>query len=116
MGGVEPPRCQHAVLVLIDHEGGEVIVLAAVFEAILVVREGVDEVVPAVIAPRHCPLACAARVIVGVFAAAAVAPFQVAAGIDHQARGALAITNGLRRHADHFADRGQLRGRELDVA
>ena len=37
---------------LVDDKGREVVVLAAVFQAVLIVREDVNEIVAAVIAPR----------------------------------------------------------------
>ena len=85
MVGVEPPRGEHAVAVLVDHKRRQIIMLAAVFKAVLIVRKNIDKVVTTVIAPRHGPLACAARVVIGVFTTAAIASFQVAAGVDHQA-------------------------------
>ena len=115
VGGVEPPRRQQAVAVLVDHERGEVVVLAAVFQAVLIVREDVDEIVAAVIAPGHRPLAGAAGVVVGVLAAAAIAAFQIAGRVDHETGGAHAVAHGLRRHADHFADRGHAGRGEFDV-
>src|SRR5207302_6629516 len=62
MSGIVAPRRQQPVAVLVDHEGGEVVVLAAVFQAVLTVREDVDEIVTAVIAPGCRPLAGAAGV------------------------------------------------------
>src|ERR1700746_2225881 len=55
--GIVPPRREQPVAVLVDDEGGEVVVLAAVFQAVLIVREDVDEIVAAVIAPGRRPLA-----------------------------------------------------------
>src|SRR5207248_3675101 len=57
VSGIVAPRRQQPVAVLVDHEGGEVVVLAAVFQAVLTVREDVDEIVTAVIAPGCRPLA-----------------------------------------------------------
>ena len=79
--------------------------LAAVFQAVLAVREDVDEIVAAVIAPGRGPLAGAAGVVVGVLAAAAIAAFEIAGRVDDETGVALAVTHGLGRHADHFADR-----------
>src|SRR5580700_7187346 len=59
VGGIIPPRRQQSVAVLVDDEGGEVVVLAAVFQAVLTVREDVDEIIAAVVAPGCRPLACA---------------------------------------------------------
>ena len=115
MGGIEPPRRQQPVAVLVDDERREVVVRAAVFPAVLLVREDVDEIVAAVIAPGRRPLAGAARVIVGVLAAAAVAAFEIAARVDDETGGANAVADGLRRHADHFADRRHSGRGELDV-
>src|SRR5436189_1285246 len=70
MGGIVPPRRQQPVAVLVDDEGGEVVVLATVFQAVLIVREDVDEIVAAVIAPGCRPLSCAAGVVVGVLSMA----------------------------------------------
>ena len=39
VGCIVPPRRQKAVAVLVDDEGGEVVVLAAVFQAVLIVRK-----------------------------------------------------------------------------
>ena len=63
---------------LVDDEGGQVVVFAAVLQAVLVVGEDVDKIVAAVIAPGHRPLAGAAGVVVGVLAAPPVAALQVA--------------------------------------
>src|SRR5205807_4063477 len=45
VGGIVPPRREQPVAVLVDDEGGEVVVLATVFQAVLTVREDVDEIV-----------------------------------------------------------------------
>src|SRR5467141_2469089 len=103
MGGVEAPWRQKTVPVLIDHEGGQVIVYAAVFEAILIVGEDVNEVVPPVVSPWHCPLAGSSRVIVRILAATAIPPFQVARRVDHQTGMAQAVSHRLGRQAEHFA-------------
>ncbi len=60
VGGIVPPGRQQPVAVLVDDKRGEIVVLAAVFPAILPVREDVDEIVAAVIAPGCRPLAGAA--------------------------------------------------------
>jgi hypothetical protein len=67
-----------------DDEGGEVVVLATVFQAVLTVREDVDEFVAAVIAPGCRPLACAAGVVVGVLATATIAAFEIACRVDDE--------------------------------
>src|SRR5882724_2849054 len=100
MGGVVPPRRQQSVAVLVDHKGGQVIMCATVFEAILIVREDVNEVVPPVIAPGYRPLAGSSRVVVGVLAAAAIPPFQVARRVDDQTGGAQTVSHRLRRQTD----------------
>jgi hypothetical protein len=86
--------------VLVDDKGGEVVVLAAVFQAVLIVREDVDEIVAAVIAPGCRSLAGAAGVFVGVLATAAIAAFEIAGRVDGEAGAALAVTHGLRCHAE----------------
>src|SRR5271156_4352375 len=48
---IVPPWCQQPVAVLVDDKGGEVVVLATIFQAVLSVREDVDEIVATVIAP-----------------------------------------------------------------
>src|SRR5579862_1150560 len=115
VAGVVPPRRQEAVPVLVDDERGEVVVLAAVFPAILAVREDVDEIVAAVIAPGRRPLAGAAGVVVGVLAAATIAAFEIAGRVDDETGGALAVAHGLRRHAHHFADRRHAGRGEFNV-
>src|SRR6266436_5357031 len=57
VAGIVPPWREQPVAVLVHDEGGEVVVLAAVFQAVLTVREDVDEIVAAVIAPGCRPLA-----------------------------------------------------------
>src|SRR5207237_2602623 len=84
VGGIVPPGREEPVAVLVDDEGGEVVVLAAVFQAVLIVREDVDEIVAAVIAPGRRPLACAAGVVVGVLAAATIAAFEIAGRVDDE--------------------------------
>ena len=88
---------------------------AAVFQAVLTVREDVDEIVAAVIAPGCGPLARAAGVVVGVLAAAAIAAFEIAGRVDDETGVALAVTDGLRRHAHHFADGRHAGRRKFDV-
>ena len=112
---VETPGGQHSVLVLIDDKGGQVVVLPAVFQAILVMGKDVDEIVAAVIAPRHGPLAGAAGIVVGIFAAAAVAAGQVAGGVNHQASIADPIAYGLGRHSHHFSDGRHAGGGKLYI-
>src|ERR1700743_2780320 len=89
---------------LVDDEGSEIIVLAAVLPAILTVRKHVDEIVAAGIAPGSSTLACAACVVLRVLATATIAAFQIACRIDDEAGVANAVANGLCRHAHHFAD------------
>ena len=89
--------------------------LATVFQAVLTVREHVDEIVAAVIAPGRRPLPSAAGVIVGVLAAAAIAAFEIAGRVDDETGAANAVTHGLCRHAHHFADGRQSRRRKFDV-
>src|SRR4029077_4326907 len=84
VGGVVPPRRQQSIAVLVDDKGGEVVVLAAVFQAVLIVREDVDEIVAAVIAPGCRPLAGAAGVVVGVLATATIAAFEIACRVDDE--------------------------------
>ena len=115
VGGIVPPRRQQPVPVLVDDERGEVVVLAAVFQAVLIVREDVDEIVAAVIAPGCGPLARTAGVVVGVLATATIAAFEIAGRVDDETGVALAVTDGLGRHADHFADRRHAGRREFDV-
>ena len=88
MGGVVAPRRQQAVAVLVDDKGGQVIVCATVFEAVLIVREDVNEIVAAMIAPGYRPLAGASGIVVGVLATAAIAAFQIARRIDDETGGA----------------------------
>src|SRR5580693_550430 len=96
-------------------KGGEVVVLAAVFQAVLIVRKDVDEIVAAVIAPGCGPLARAASVVVGVLATATIAAFEIARRVDDETGVAKAVTHGLRRHAHHFTD-GRHAGRsKFDV-
>src|SRR5438477_11314646 len=96
-------------------KGGEVVMLATVFQAVLTVREDVDEIVAAVIAPGCRPLACAAGVVVGVFATATIAAFEIAGRVDDETGVANSVTHGLCRHAHHFAD-GRHAGRgKFDV-
>src|ERR1700730_8001439 len=95
VGGIVPPGRQQPVAVLVDDEGGEVVVLAAVFQAVLSVREDVDEIVTAVIAPGCRPLACAAGVVVGVLATATIAAFEIACRVDDETGVAKAVTDGL---------------------
>jgi hypothetical protein len=78
VGGIVPPRREQAISVLVDDEGGEIVVLATVFQAVLTVREDVDEIVAAVIAPGCGPLACATDVVVSVLTTAAIAAFEIA--------------------------------------
>src|ERR1700732_1113805 len=68
VAGVVPPGRQQPVAVLVDDKGGEVVVPAAVFQAVLTMREDVDEIVAAVIAPGCRPLARPPGVVVGVLA------------------------------------------------
>src|SRR5258705_8363376 len=103
-GGLVPPRRQRPVGVLVDEEGGGVLVLAAVFQTVLTVREDVDEIVAAVISPGCRPLAGAAGVVVGVLATATIAAFEIAGWVDDETGVANSVTHGLCRHADHFAD------------
>jgi hypothetical protein len=70
--------------VLIDDEWGKVVEPAAVFQAVLIVREDVDEIVAAVIAPGWGPLAGAAGVVVGVLATATIAAFEIACRVDDE--------------------------------
>ena len=84
VGGIVPPRRQQPVAVLVDDKGGEVVVLAAVFQAVLIVREDVDEIIAAVIAPGCGPLAGAAGVVVGVLATATIAAFEIAGRVDDE--------------------------------
>ena len=115
MVGIVPPRRQQAVAVLVDHKGGQVIVGAAIFEAILIVGEDVNEVVSAVISPGHCPLTGASGVVIGVLAAAAIPAFEVARRVDDQTGGAHTVSHRLGRHTDHFADGGHVGRGILDV-
>jgi hypothetical protein len=101
--------------VLVDDEGGEIVVLAAVFQAVLIVREDVDEIVAAVIAPGRRPLAFAAGVVVGILATATIAVFEIAWRVDDETGVAKAVTHGLRRRAHHFADRRHSRWSKFDV-
>ena len=78
---------------------GEVVVLAAVFPAVLTVREDVDEIVAAVIAPGCGPLAGALGIVVGVLATAPIAAFEIAGRVDDETGAANTVTHGLRRHA-----------------
>ena len=80
VGGIVPPCRQQPVAVLVDDKGGEVVVLAAIFQAVLIVREDIDEIVAAVIAPGCGPLACSAGVVVGIFAATTIAAFEIPVG------------------------------------
>src|SRR5207237_4565974 len=96
-------------------KGGEVVVLATVFQAVLTVREDVDEIVAAVIAPGCRPLAGAAGVVVGVFAAATIAAFEIARRVDNEKGRANAVPHGLCRPAHHFADGRHAGLREFDV-
>src|SRR5260370_36239370 len=89
---------------LVDDEGGEVVVLAAVFQAVLTVREDVDEIVAAVIAPGCRPLARPPGVVVGVLATATIAAFEIARRVDDETGVATAVTHGLCGQAPHFAD------------
>ena len=89
--------------------------LAAVFQAVLTVREHVDEIVAAVIAPGCRPLASAASVVVGVLATATIAAFEIACRVDDETGAANAVTHGLCRHAHHFADGRQSGRRKFDV-
>ncbi len=90
--------------------------LATVFQAVLAVREHVDEVVAAVITPGCRPLASAAGVVVGVLATTAIAAFEIACRVDHETGAANSVTHGLCRHAHHFADGRQSGRSKLDVA
>src|SRR5207244_6620450 len=103
VAGIVPPGRQQPVAVLVDDEGGEVVVLAAVFPAVLTVREDVDEIVAAVIAPGRRPLAGAAGVVVGILAAATIAAFAVAGRVDDETGAANAVTHGLCRPAPNIA-------------
>jgi len=89
---------------LIDDKGGEVVVLATVFQTVLIVREDVDEIVAAVIASGRRPLAGAAGEVVGVLATATIAAFEIAGRVDDETGVAKAVTHGLCCHAHHFAD------------
>jgi hypothetical protein len=84
VGGIVPPWCQQPVAVLVHDEGRELVLLAAVFQAVLIVREDVDEIVAAVIAPGCCPMACAAGVVIGVLAIATIAAFEIAGRVDDE--------------------------------
>src|SRR5260370_31833204 len=88
---------------LVDDEGGEVVVLAAVFQAVLTVREDVDEIVAAVIAPGRRPLARPPGVVVGVLATATIAAFEIACRVHDETGVANALTHGLCCHPPHFA-------------
>src|SRR5262249_62429757 len=104
MRSVVPPRRQQAVAVLVDHKGSQVIVGATVFEAILIVREDVNEIVPAVIPPGYCPLAGTSGVGVGGLPAPAIPAFQVARWVDDQKGGGQSISPRLGSQTGHFAD------------
>src|SRR5262245_66620844 len=104
MAGVVPPWRQQAVAVLVDDKWGQGIVCAAVSEAILIVGEDVNEIVPTVISPGYRPLAGPSGIVVRVLAAAAIPTFQVARRVDDQTGMAQTVPHGLGRHADHFAD------------
>src|SRR5260370_1326625 len=101
---IESPGRRQAVAVVVEAEGGEVVVVAPVFPAILLVREAVDEIVAAVIAPGRRPLAGAAGVVVGVLATATIAAFEIACRVDDETGVANSVTHGLCCHAHHFAD------------
>src|SRR5438093_4755434 len=103
MRGVVPPRRQQAVAVLVDHKGSLVIVGAAVFGAILIVRGDVNEIVPPMIPPGYRPLAGASGVVIRVLTAATIPPFQVAGRVDDQTGGAQTVSHSLGRQTDHFA-------------
>ena len=75
----------------------------------------VDEIVAAVIAPRHRPLAGAAGVVVGVFAAAAVAALQIAGRVNHQTGVANPIAYRLGCHSHHFPDGRHAGGGKLYI-
>jgi hypothetical protein len=92
VGGHCIPWLQQPVAVLVDDEGGEVVVLATVFQAVLIMREDVDEIVAAVIAPGCRPLACAAGVVVGVLATATIATFEIASRVDEETGVVHAVT------------------------
>src|SRR5207237_8092306 len=96
VGGIVPPWRQEPVAVLVDDKGGEVVVLATVFQAVLTVREDVDEIVAAVIAPGCGPLAGTTGVVVGVLAAATIAAFELAGRGEDETGLALAGTHGPR--------------------
>src|SRR5262249_33680355 len=113
--GVVPHGSQQAIAVLVDHKGGQVIVGATVFEAILIVREDVNKIIPTVIAPGYRPLACASSVVVGVLTAATIPAFQIARRVDDHAGGAYTVAYRLGRQTDHFADGGHVVGGKLDV-
>ena len=115
VAGIVAPWRQQPVPVLVDDKRGEVVVLAAIAKTVLTVREDVDKIIAAVIAPRGGPLARATGVIVGVFAAAAVAAFEIAGRVDDETGRAHAVTHRLRRHADHFADRRHAGRGEFDI-
>src|SRR5262245_49369307 len=104
MGSVVPPRGQQTVAVLVDHKGGQVIVCAAVFEAILIMREDVNEIVPAVIPPGDRPLASASGIVVRVLSAATIPAFQIARRVYDQTGGAQTVSHRLGRQTYHFAD------------
>jgi hypothetical protein len=95
VGGIVSPRREQPVAALVDDEGGEVGVLATVFQAVLTVQEDVDEIVAAVIAPGCRPLACAAGVVVGVLATSAIAAFEIACRVDNKTGVANSVTHGL---------------------
>src|SRR4051812_499227 len=103
MSSVISPGLQKTVPMLIDHEGSQIIVGAAVFEAILIVGEDVNKVVPPVIPPGGRPLARASSIVVSVLAATAIPSFQIARWVDDQTGGAQTVPHCLRRQTDHFA-------------
>src|SRR5947209_16227530 len=85
-------------------KGGEVVVLAAVFQAVLTVREDVDEIVAAVIAPGCRPLAGAAGGVVGGLATAARAGSLIASRGDDATSVVKGATPRPPCPAPHFAD------------
>jgi hypothetical protein len=66
---------------LVDNKWGQVVMCPAIFTAILIVREYVDEIVPAVIPPGNRPLAVPFGIVLGVLASSTIPAFQVACGI-----------------------------------
>src|SRR5215217_7514116 len=104
MGRVVPPRREQAIAMLVDHKGSQVIMLATIFAAILIMWEDVNEIVPTVIAPGYRPLASASGIVVGVLSTATISPFQIPCRVDDQASGAQTVSHRLGGEANHFAD------------